>query len=333
GAAGRAEVLITMLSARRPLRSVAAGPHGIAGGGRPPLTVVDMSTVGPTAVTWLASSLPPGTRLLDAPVLGSRAEAESGSLVIFVGGPTDGVERIMPLLSVLGSALYVGPLGSGAAAKLVANAAVFGTVGLRAEALRGGAALGLPRHPASGVRAATPVAAEAKRRRRAMEGGESAPRFALPRGRKDARLINEAAAAAGADLRLLAAVETWLADAERAGLGDRDYTAMLQTIVHGGLDGWQQPGLGARRAPARTPPSYDGLIIDIDGVIWLGGDPIPGVADAVTALRGGGIQVLFLTNEPLRSRGAIADQLTEIGILATPGDVMTSAAAAARAVG
>src|SRR5262249_57426383 len=71
----------------------------------------------------------------------------------------------------------------------------------------------------------------------------------------------------------------------------------------------------------------------IDGVIWLGGDPIPGVADAVTALRGGGIQVLFLTNEPLRSRGAIADQLTEIGILATPGDVMTSAAAAARAVG
>jgi len=332
-AASQAEVLITMLSDPQALRSVTDGPRGIAAGARPPLTVVDMSTVGPTAVTWLASSLPPRTGLLDAPVVGSREEAESGSLVIFVGGPTEGVEQIMPLLSVLGSALHVGPLGSGAAAKLVANAVVLGTVGMLGEAISLAQALGLSPDTAYRVLAATPLAAQAERRRPAIESGEYAPRFALTLARKDARLINEAGAAAGADLRLMAAVETWLADAERAGFGDRDYTVMLQAIVHGGLDGAQQPGPGARRFPAGTPTGYDGLIIDLDGVIWLGGDPIPGVADAVTALRADGMRVLFLTNEPLRSRGAIAGRLAEIGIPATPGDVMTSAAAAARTVG
>ena len=55
------------------------------------------------------------------------------------------------------------------------------------------------------VLAATPLAAQAKRRRPAIEAGEYAPRFTLTLARKDARLINEAAAAAGADLRLMAA--------------------------------------------------------------------------------------------------------------------------------
>jgi HAD superfamily hydrolase (TIGR01450 family) len=332
-AALRAEVLITMLGDPSALRSVAEGWLGIAAGARPPLTVVEMSTVGPAAVARLASVLPAGTGLLDAPVLGSRAEAESGSLVIFMGGPAELAERITPLLTVLGSVIHTGPLGSGAAAKLVANAAVFGTVGMLGETISLAQALGMPPDTAYRVLAATPLAAQAARRRPAIEAGEYAPRFALSLARKDARLINEAAAAAGADLRLMAAVETWLADAERAGLGDRDYTAMLQAIVHGGLDGGQQPGPGARRVPARTSTGYDGLIIDLDGVIWLGGDPIPGVADAVTALRADGTRVLFLTNEPLRSRGAIAARLTEIGIPATPGDVMTSVSAVARAVG
>jgi HAD superfamily hydrolase (TIGR01450 family) len=326
-----AEVLITMLSDPPALHSVTDGPHGIAAGARPPLTVVEMSTVGPAAVARLSSVLPAGTGLLDAPVLGSRAEAESGSLVIFVGGPAELAERITPLLTVLGSVIHTGPLGSGAAAKLVANAAVFGTVGMLGETISLAHALGLPPDTAYRVLAATPLAAQAKRRRPVIEAGEYAPRFALTLARKDACLINEAAAAAGTGLRLMAAIEAWLADAERAGLGDRDYTAMLHTIVNGKVDG-KQPGQGGRDAPARTPASYDGLIIDLDGVIWLGDDPIAGAADAVTALRADGIRVLFLTNEPLRSRTAIAARLTEIGIPATSADVMTSAAAAARTV-
>ena len=332
-AASQAEVLITMVSDPQALRSVTEGRHGIASGARPPLTIIDMSTVGPAAVAQLASALPAGTGLLDAPVLGSLAEAESGSLVIFVGGPAQLVEQVMPLLSVLGSAIHVGPPGSGAAAKLVANAAVFGTVGMLGETIALARALGLPADTAYQVLAATPLAAQAVRRRAAIEAGEYPPRFRLTLARKDARLINQAGAAAGISLRLTSAVETWLADAEQAGSGDRDYTAMLHAIVRGGRGDEKQSAPSARRAPRRTSAGYDGLIVDLDGVIWLGSDPIAGAAEAIAAVRANGTKVLFLTNEPLRSRSAIAARLTDIGIPATTADVMTSAAAVACTVG
>jgi len=332
-AASRAGVLITMLSDPEALRSVTEGPDGIAAGAHPSLTVVEMSTVGRAAVAWLASALPAGIGLVDAPVLGSRAEAESGSLTIFAGGPAELVERVMPLLSVLGSAIHVGPLGSGAAAKLVANAAVFGTVAMLGETVALAQALGLPSDMIHHVLAATPLAAQAERRRAAIESGAYPPRFRLALARKDARLISEAAASAGSDLRLIAATETWLAGAEQAGFGDRDYTAMLETILRHGHGHQERPTPGLRRGRSRVPAGYDGLIIDLDGVIWLGGDPITGAAEAIAALRARGIKVLFLTNEPLRSRGTIAARLTDIGIPATATQVMTSAAAAARTVG
>ena len=329
-AASWADVLITILSDPQALRSVAEGPDGLAAGARPSLTVLEMSTVGPAAVERLASALPPGTGLLDAPVLGSLAEAESGSLVIFAGGPAQRVEQVMPLLSALGSVVHVGPVGSGAAAKLVANAAVFGAVGLLGETIALARALGIPPDPAYQVLAATPLAGQAVRRRAAIEAGEYAPRFRLSLARKDIRLISEAAAAAGISLRLTAAVDTWLADAERDGLADRDYTAMLQAILGGRRP---RSGPAAHHASTRTPAGYDGLIVDLDGVIWLGDDPIAGSAEAVGALRAGGARVLFLTNDPLRSRSAIAERLTEVGIPAKTADVMTSVSAIARTVG
>jgi HAD superfamily hydrolase (TIGR01450 family) len=332
-AASRAEVLVTMVSDPQALRSVTEGQHGIASGAHPALTIIEMSTVGPAAVAQLASALPAGTGLVDAPVVGSIAAAESGSLVIFAGGSVGRVARVMPVLSVLGSAVHVGPLGSGAAAKLVANAAIFGTLGMLGETIAIARALGLSPETAYQVLAATPLGPQASRRRAAMEAGEYPPRFSLTLARKDARLISQAGAAAGADLRLTRAAEAWLADAERAGLGDRDYTAVLAAILEGSHAGQHRSAPGARRAPRGTSGGYDGLIIDLDGVIWLGGEPIAGAAEAIAALRAAGTRVLFLTNEPLRSRSAIATRLTEIGIPATAADVMTSAAAVAGQLG
>ena len=115
-AARRADVLITMVTDPAALRAVSEGGEGIAAGADFMLTVIEMSTVGPAGVARLASALPAGTPLLDAPVLGSLGEAEAGSLTIFVGGPVALVEQAEPLLSILGSVLHVGPLGAGQAA-------------------------------------------------------------------------------------------------------------------------------------------------------------------------------------------------------------------------
>jgi 3-hydroxyisobutyrate dehydrogenase-like beta-hydroxyacid dehydrogenase len=230
-AAGRADVVVTMVSDPAALRAVSGGPAGVAAGITGATTLVEMSTVGPAAISRLASALPPGTGLLDAPVLGSFAEAESGSLRIFVGGPASLVERWTPLLSALGSPVHVGPLGAGAAAKLVANSTLFGALGILGEALALADGLGLSRDATFEVLAATPLAAQAERRRGQIETGEYPTRFTLSLARKDVDLILEAAASTGVDLRLVAAARTWLAEAEDAGWGDRDYAAVLARIL------------------------------------------------------------------------------------------------------
>lgn len=230
-AARRAEVVITMVSDPPALRGVTEGPTGVAAGASGSLTVIDMSTVGPAAVARLASVLPSGVGLLDAPVLGSVAEAEAGSLEIFVGGPEPLFERWAPLLAVLGVPVHVGPLGAGSAAKLVANSTLFGVLGVLGEALALARALGLSMDVAFDVLAATPLAAQAERRRGAVEANEYPARFSLSLARKDADLIVEAAEATDLDLRLANASRDWLVDADAAGLTHRDYSAVLAWIL------------------------------------------------------------------------------------------------------
>ncbi|HEX3393629.1 MAG TPA: HAD-IIA family hydrolase [Acidimicrobiales bacterium] len=70
-------------------------------------------------------------------------------------------------------------------------------------------------------------------------------------------------------------------------------------------------------------------IFDLDGVLWLGGNPIAGSADAVAKVRDAGHQVLFLTNNSSRPVSAIITKLGDIGIAAEPDEVVTSAQAAA----
>jgi 3-hydroxyisobutyrate dehydrogenase-like beta-hydroxyacid dehydrogenase len=231
GAAQQADVAITMVSDPPALEAVTEGPNGVCAGASPSLTIIEMSTVGPAAIARLESVIPRGAGLLDAPVLGSIGEAETGSLSIFVGGPVPLAERWTPLLSVLGSPTYVGPLGAGAAAKLVANLTLFGALALLGEALALADGLGLSRDSAFDVLAATPLAAQAERRRTSIETGEYPPRFPLTLARKDADLISAAADRAGVDLRLAAAAASWLADAEDTGLTERDYSAVLLRIL------------------------------------------------------------------------------------------------------
>jgi HAD superfamily hydrolase (TIGR01450 family) len=280
-AARRADVLVTMVADPAVLRTVTDGADGIAAGADASLTLIEMSTVGPSAVAELASKLPGGTKLVDAPVLGGIAEAEAGKLTIFAGGEPDGVNAVRPLLEQLGTVLDVGSSGSGAAAKLVANAALFGSVALVGESLALARRLGLSDEAAYDVLATTPLARQAEGRRPALAAGDYPKRLALSVARKGA-----------ADI-----------------LGKPRHQA---PAVAGGARG------------------YDGLLVDLDGVIWLGGVPIDGVAEAVAVLRARRTSLLFLTNDPSASRAEQAARLEAIGIPARVDDVVTSANATAR---
>jgi 3-hydroxyisobutyrate dehydrogenase-like beta-hydroxyacid dehydrogenase len=230
--ARQVEAVVTMVADPRALVDVTEGPEGVVAGLGDGTTLIQMSTVGPDSTSRLAAFLP-GEALLDSPVLGSLVEVESGTLNVFVGGEPEPFERWLPLLSTLGTVLHLGPVGAGTAAKLVANTTLVGVIGILGEALALAEGLGLSREAAFEVLGKTALADQAERRRPAVESGEYPPRFALYLARKDADLILEAAARTGIELRLTTGAREWLTDAEDAGLGDADYSAVLARILAG----------------------------------------------------------------------------------------------------
>ena len=73
---------------------------------------------------------------------------------------------------------------------------------------------------------------------------------------------------------------------------------------------------------------YDVALLDLDGVVYRGADPVPGAPQALAAARAAGMRLAFVTNNASRPPEAVADHLVELGVDARPDEVVTSAQAA-----
>ena len=71
-------------------------------------------------------------------------------------------------------------------------------------------------------------------------------------------------------------------------------------------------------------------MLDLDGVVYVGADAVPGAPAHVAAARAAGMRVAFITNNASRPPDAVAEHLRELGVEADADDVVTSAQAAAR---
>ncbi|MEU3608213.1 HAD hydrolase-like protein [Streptomyces sp. NPDC035033] len=79
--------------------------------------------------------------------------------------------------------------------------------------------------------------------------------------------------------------------------------------------------------------AYDTALLDLDGVVYFaGGAAIPHAVPALGAARDGGMRLAYVTNNALRTPDAVAAHLTELGVPAEAGDVVTSAQAVARLI-
>jgi glycerol-1-phosphatase len=76
--------------------------------------------------------------------------------------------------------------------------------------------------------------------------------------------------------------------------------------------------------------AYDVALLDLDGVVYLGGTAIPGAAQALRKAESAGMRLAYVTNNAFRTPAAVAALLTSLGAPATAPDVVTSAQAAAR---
>jgi glycerol-1-phosphatase len=94
----------------------------------------------------------------------------------------------------------------------------------------------------------------------------------------------------------------------------------------------QDPADGPRGCAEPLSEHYDAALLDLDGVVYLGGTPIEGAADALAVAAKSGMRLAFVTNNASRTPSAVAAQLSGMGIPATGTDVVTSAQAAARLI-
>lgn len=82
--------------------------------------------------------------------------------------------------------------------------------------------------------------------------------------------------------------------------------------------------------PDALATAYDVLLLDLDGVVYLGAAPIPGAPEALTRAKEAGAHLAYVTNNASRTPAAVAAMLSAMGAPAAPEDVVTSAQAAAR---
>jgi 3-hydroxyisobutyrate dehydrogenase len=225
-----AEVVFLMVSDDQAVRDLFTGPDGLL---LAPVTnrlLINMSTVSPGISREMAAlSHAHGHVYLDAPVSGSVKQAESGQLVIMVGGEELGFAQAEPLFQHLGKlARYLGPTGNGNIAKLAMNTLLgFQAQGL-AEALLFGQQQGLQTEDLLTLIANSALGSVfTKLKGDAILADNYGAAFALKLLAKDLRL----AQAEGLTTPLAAVVCQTFQQAEPA-LGEEDVIAVIKHLKH-----------------------------------------------------------------------------------------------------
>jgi 3-hydroxyisobutyrate dehydrogenase-like beta-hydroxyacid dehydrogenase len=233
--AEHADVVFTCLPNDAVVRQVYLGPDGVAAGGRAGLVTCDCSTVSPEATLEVHGALA-GRSIthLDTPMLGSQPQAVSGEIFFIVGGDAGALPRVAKYLGLMGKRhVHVGPVATGNRIKLLHNGLAAVVSVAVAEAL--GVCLKAGVDPAvldEVVRQGGGMAYGTywERRVRRLLGGELAPTFMLQHMLKDASLALEHARRVGAPTPLLAETQRTYADAQAAGLGALDFSAVTRVI-------------------------------------------------------------------------------------------------------
>jgi len=194
----------------------------------PPGTpVIDHTTVSPQGVLARAQRLDArGIPFLHAPVFMGPPQAETASGTMLASGPRDRFERLQPALAPMTSTLrYLGERPDLAAVfKLMGNAMILAVIGGLHDVFRIGEAQGLSRRDAYELFSFYDPCGQIAGRGKRMAEGDQTVTWTLAMARKDARLMQEAAA--HASLPVIDAVAHAIESCIRRGMADRDLAAL-----------------------------------------------------------------------------------------------------------
>ena len=230
-----AEIVMSMVTDDAAARSVwleaeIGALHGLKAG----TIALECSTVTPAWIRKLGRAVEAArATLLDAPVAGSRPQAEAGELVFMIGGDAEAVERVLPVLAPLAAnRLHVGALGQGAVLKLAVNALFAAQLESVAELLGFLVKNGFEANEAASLLAnfpivAPPIGGAAKM----MAAKNTVPVFTIDLIEKDLSYILDTARDTGADLPGAASARAAFRRAQAKGLGQANVSGLAAVFA------------------------------------------------------------------------------------------------------
>jgi 3-hydroxyisobutyrate dehydrogenase len=230
-AAEGADFLITMLPDAGAVAGAVSGGalSALADGG----VWLQTGTVGERGSDMLARLAEEGgVPYVDAPVLGTKAPAERGQLVVLASGPEEVRERCEPVFGAIGSkTVWFGEAGAGSRLKLVVNNWVVGLVGVLSETIALSKALGVDPEAFLGTIEGGPLGLPYARAKGKMMVEEDFPAsFSVRMAGKDAGLILEAASSRGLRMAVARAVAARFDETLGAGRGEEDLAAVYLSV-------------------------------------------------------------------------------------------------------
>jgi 3-hydroxyisobutyrate dehydrogenase-like beta-hydroxyacid dehydrogenase len=229
-AAQGVEVVWMAVSDTAAVESVLFGSDGVESSLTEGMIVVDSSTISPSATRKFAERIAKkGAQYVDSPMTGSKAGAESGTLLFIVGGEEQAIERLKPLYAAMGKKIFrMGEVGKGQSAKLVMNLQIALIYEGFAEALTLAAKLGVDAEKLIPlVNASMVKSGVVEYKAPFVLGRDFSANFPLRLMRKDIRLALDAAKEVRVKLPGLETVEEIYEMAIEDGHADLDYAATL----------------------------------------------------------------------------------------------------------
>jgi len=228
-----ASVVISMLADDTASREVWLGKDGALAAIRKGAILIESSTVSPEWIVEFAKLAEQHrAELLDAPVTGSRTQAEAGQLSFLVGGEYDTLTMATPVLKAMSKDIsHLGPVGSGARMKLINNFLCGVQVASLAEALTWIERSGLDRDKALAILKAgapgSPLLAAISAR---MASQSYTVNFLLKLMTKDLLYAQNEAAQSHVDLRTAEVARSLFEKAIQQGLGEKDMASVIEPI-------------------------------------------------------------------------------------------------------
>lgn len=227
------DTVITCLPDTPDVEQVLLGKSGVIETAKQGLICIDMSTISPSATKKMGKTLAAkGVILIDAPISGGETGAIQRKLSIMMGGPEEAVERVRPIMEVMGRVVtYCGPLGSGQMTKLVNQVMVVHTIMSIAEGFAFAEKAGLDLQT---TLKATSAGAAGSHSLKALGPkiieGDLGPAFMVDLQQKDLRLVLEYAEQLKQPLPGVALINQLLRVLQAQGRG-RDGTHALVDVI------------------------------------------------------------------------------------------------------